>query len=121
MPSSVSPASRDFVRGAEQPVLVEPHAALERAIAQRDVVRLRAGEVLQRGAAALQRHQAQVGLIAAANQHARLGVALAEHAFDEVVRRTNVSITSGRRRPIARMSMSPQVSVAAPQAADDLE
>ena len=38
---------------AKQPVFVQLEAALDRAVAQRDVVRLRAGEVLHRGAAAL--------------------------------------------------------------------
>ncbi len=59
--------------------------ALDGAVAQRDVVRLRAGEVLQRGAEALARHEAQVGLEPAAQQHARLGFAVREDALDEAV------------------------------------
>ena len=46
------------VGGAEQAVLVELQPSVERAVAQRDVVRLRSGEVLQRGAAALGRRRA---------------------------------------------------------------
>ena len=74
-----------------------------------DVVRLRAGEVLHRGAAALGRHEPQVGLVAAAQQHARLGVALAEHALDARVRDEGVHQRLASP-PTARMSMSPQVS-----------
>ena len=82
MPSSVSPATRDVVVDAEEPVFVQLVAALQRPVAQLDVVRLRAGEVLHRRAAALGLDAAQVGLVAAAQPHARLGVALAEHALD---------------------------------------
>ncbi len=81
MSSSVAPAIALVLR-VEQAVLVQLPAAFERAIAQRDVVRLRAGEVLQRGAALVGRDDAQVGLEAAAQQHAGLGVAVAEHALD---------------------------------------
>ena len=49
----------------EQAVLVQLEAEADRAVAQRDVVRLRAGEVLQRGAAAVGGDEAQVGLEAA--------------------------------------------------------
>ena len=48
---------------------------------------LGSGEVLERSAAALRRHEAQVRLVAAANQHARLCLTLPQHAFDEWVRR----------------------------------
>ena len=46
----------------EQAVLVELQAAAHRAVAKRDVVRLRSGEVLQRRPTALARYEAQVGL-----------------------------------------------------------
>ena len=64
--SSLGRAGDRLVVGVEQAVLVQLPAALERAVAQRDVVRLRAGEVLQRGAALLGRDDPQVGLEAAA-------------------------------------------------------
>ena len=119
MPSSVSPATRDVVVHAEEPVFVQLVAALQRPVAQLDVVRLRAGEVLHRRAAALGSHAAQVGLIAAAQLHARLGVALAEHALDaRMGRRTRPSRASVVRRRCERMSMSPHVSQPAAQAAD---
>ena len=87
----------------EQAVLVQLEAARDRAVAQRDVVRLRAGEVLQRGAAALGGDEPQVGLEAAAQQHARLGVAVAEHALDQrVARRSRPSATRRRRSPGCR-------------------
>ena len=72
--------------------------ALNRAVAQRDVVGLGAGEVLHGGAAALARHQPQVGLIAAAQPDARLRVALAEHALDARVGDEHVHQRLGRRR-----------------------
>ena len=98
-----------LVVGVEQAVFVQLPAALERAIAQRDVVRLRAGEVLQRRAALLGRDEAQVGLEAAAKQHAGLGVAVAEHALDQrdSAMKASASVASA---PLARMSRSPQVS-----------
>ena len=78
---------------------------------KRDVVRLRAGEVLQRRAAAFGRHEPQVGLVAAADRarwtssrHVR---ARARRAGTAV----NVVHHARAPAPIARMSMSPQVSV----------
>ena len=82
----------------------------DRAVAQRDVVRLRAGEVLQRGAAALGWHQAQIGLEAAAQQHARLGVAVRRARARPSGWPMNAVHQRRRRRPTARMSRSPQVS-----------
>ena len=52
----------DVVVHAEQAVLVQLEPALDRAIAEGDVVRLRAGEVLLRGAEALPGHEPQIGL-----------------------------------------------------------
>ena len=78
---------RDIVGDAEQPVFVQLEAEADRPIAQRDVVRLRAGEVLQRGAAAVGGDEPQVGLEAAADEDARFRVAVPEHALDQRVRR----------------------------------
>jgi hypothetical protein len=75
MPSSVSPAMRAPVAGVAEGVLVQRVAARQRALPQRDVVRLRSGEVLQGGAARLGRHQPQVGLHLVGQQDAGLGVA----------------------------------------------
>ena len=73
------------VRDAEQAVFVQLEAEADRAVAQRDVVRLGSGEVLQRGAAALGRHEPQVGLEPALEEDARLRLAVAEHALDRRV------------------------------------
>ena len=81
----------------------------QRPIAQRDVVGLRAGEILQGGAAELGWHQAQVGLQARAEQHAGLRLAPPEDARRRAGSEMNVSITAGGA-PTARMSRSPQVS-----------
>ena len=70
---------------AVQPVLVQLQAALDRAVAQDDVVGLGAGEVLQRGAEALARHEPQVRLEAAPEPHARLRLAVREHPLDQLV------------------------------------
>ena len=107
-PASVAPAI-GLVVGVEQAVLVQLPAALERAIAQRDVVRLRAGEVLQGRAALIGRDDAKVGLEAAAQQHAGLGAAIGEHALDHAGSgvKASASVVSA---PLARMSRSPLVS-----------
>ena len=65
-------------------------------------MRLRAGEVLLRGAEALARHEPQVRLESAAQEHARLGVAAAEDALDQAVA-VNASISeAARRRQVCR-------------------
>ena len=69
----------------EQAVLVQLAAAGDGAVAQRDVVGLRSGEVLERRATALAGDQAEVGLVAAAQQDAALRLPLAEHAFGKRV------------------------------------
>ena len=61
-------------------------------------MRLRAGEVLHRRAAALGRHEAQVGLIAAAQADARLGVAAG---------RARARRAGGRRRRPSRAARAP--------------
>ena len=73
------------VRGPEQAVFVQLEAEADRAVAQRDVVGLRSGEVLQRGAAAVGGDEAQIGLEAALEEDARFRVAVAEHALDQTV------------------------------------
>ena len=98
MPSSLSPATRPSSVDAKEPVFVQLESALDRPIAQGDVVGLRAGEVLHRRAAALKRHQPQVGLIAAA-QTAR-------------------SISSRRGRERARPGWATKVSMSRRLAAD---
>ena len=68
---------------AEQGVLAEREAALEGALAQRDVVDLGAGEVLQRGAVAGAGKQADVDLEVVAEGEADLVLALGEELVDE--------------------------------------
>ena len=67
---------------AKQPVLAERVAHLQRALAQRDVVVLGAGEVLHGRAVGLRRQGAHVHLHAAAQLEADLVVALGQH-FDD--------------------------------------
>ena len=69
----------------EQSVLVQFEAEADRAVAQRDVVALGSGEVLHGGAAAVGGDEPEIGLETALQEHARFGLALAEHAFDEAV------------------------------------
>ncbi len=66
----------------EEPVLAQGVALLQRALAQRHVVVLRAGEVLHRGAVGVGRQGAHVDLHAAAQFEADLVVALGQH-FDD--------------------------------------
>ena len=101
---------------SEHPVLVQLEPEADRTIAKRDVVRLRAGEVLQGGAAAFGRHQAQIRLEAAREEHARLRVATPEHALhqrvaDEIVHQRLIG-AGGEEVEIAAGF------AAAPQAAD---
>ena len=63
----------------KQPVLVQRVAHLERALAQRDVVVLGAGEVLHGGAIGFRRQHAHVHLHAAAQLEADLVIALRQH------------------------------------------
>ena len=116
MLSSVSPASRTSSAARNRPYSFRRKPAFERAIAQRDVVRLRAGEVLQRRAAALGGNEPKVHLEAAADEDARLRGAVAEHALDQGKLRERLhdaergGILAGLDG-VARMSRSPQVSV----------
>ena len=70
------------VADAEQTVFVQLQVALNRPVAQDDVVRLGAGEVLHRRAAAFRRNESQVGLVAARQTDAALRVAMAQHSFN---------------------------------------
>ena len=69
----------DALRAAEHAVLVDLQAELLRDAADRDVVRLGAGEVVQCRAVAFLRHDAQVDLHAAFEQHAGARLAGGEH------------------------------------------
>ncbi len=80
------PGDTAVIVGTEQAVFIELEPELHGAVAHADVVRLRAREVLHRGAAALGRNQPQVGLIPASQSNARLRIALAEDALDMRVR-----------------------------------
>ena len=55
------------------------------------------------------RHEPQVGLVAALQPHARLRVAVAEHALDARMRDERRP-SAAASPPTARMSMSPHVS-----------
>ena len=98
MSSSVAPAIAVVVADAEQPVLVQLEPEADGAIAQRDVVRLGAGEILHRGPAARGGDESQIGLEAALHQDARLRVAVAEHPLDEPVRDECVHESTPARR-----------------------
>ena len=74
----------------EEAVLVQLESESKCAVAEGDVVRLGAGEVLHRRAAARGRHEAEIRLLAASQQHTRLGLAPAEHALDKAVGREPV-------------------------------
>ena len=105
---------------AVEPVLVQQELALERDPAQADVVLLRAGEVEERCAPRAGRHDAQVDLHPARDQHRRLRVAVREDALD---RRGADEGGHDRRRVVAA---GDDVDVAdrlaeAPQAARDRE
>ena len=67
---------------AKQAVFVEGEAHLQRALAQRDVVVLGAGEVLHGRAVGFRRQQADVHLHAAAQLEADLVVAFGQHVGD---------------------------------------
>src|SRR5262249_14445876 len=67
-------------------VLIQAEAAAERAVAQRDVVALGPGEVLERRASRRRLHQPQVGLEPVEEQDAGLGLTAAENADDAGLR-----------------------------------
>ena len=90
------------VTHTEEAVLVQLESEPECAVAEGDVVRLGAGEVLHRRAAARGRHEPEIRLLAASQQHARLGLAPAEHALDEAVGREPVHDGGRARRSRAR-------------------
>ncbi len=103
----------------EQAVFVQLEAEIDRAVAQRDVVRLRAGEVLQRRAAAVGGDEAEVGLEAAGKQDARFRLAVAEDALDRGV---VDEIVHQRRRRAGGEEVEVAAGVAAaPEAADRLD
>ena len=86
----------DAIGQPRQAVLVETQPKGDGAVAQGDVVRLRPGEVLQRRAFLVGGHQPQVGLEAGVEQHARLGVAMAQDATHLRQRREGVHDGRGR-------------------------
>ncbi len=82
----------DAFRAAKDAVLVDLEAALLADAAQRDVVRLGAGEVEERRAEARRRHDAQIDLQAAAQADARprraarqnsRGIGVADETLDD--------------------------------------
>ena len=73
----------DIVFQAQQGVLAECEAALDGALAQRDVVHLGAGEVLQRGAVAGARQQPYIDLEIVAQGEADLVLSAREQLVDE--------------------------------------
>ncbi len=81
------PGHERSVVHAKEPVLVQLEPARDGPVAQRDVVRFRAGEVLHRRAAAFFGHEPEIGLNAAPEPHARLRVSLAENPLDQLVHR----------------------------------
>ncbi len=78
--------------------LRDAHAASLGVLAHAHVVALRAGEVLQEVAVALERHDAQVELHAVVGQDRRLRRAVAEHLGDERL----LDQPGGQRRAVAR-------------------
>ena len=108
-----------IVRDPEHSVFVEFEPEADRPIAKRDVVRLGPGEILQCGAATVGGDQTQVCLEAAANQDARLGVAMPEHALD--FRIGHEFVHQRRRRPRRQQIQIPARVAAAAQAADRLD
>ena len=107
-----------LVLDAIEPVLVQLQAAPQGAVAQRDVVRLRPGEVLHRRPQAVAWHQPQVGLESAPEQHAGLRLAVREDAFHQHVAGEAIH---QRRRRAGGEDVDVAAGVAAPaQAADDV-
>jgi hypothetical protein len=82
-------------------------------------VRFRSGEILQGGAAAVGGDQTQICLEAAANQDARLRVAMPEHALD--FRIGHEFVHQRRRRPRREQIQIATGVAAAAQAADRLD
>ena len=117
MSSSLLAGDAAVVGDAEQAVFVQLEAEADGAIAQRDVVRLRAGEVLHRGAAAVGRDQPQIGLEAALQQDARLGVAVRRARARPAGSSMKSSISDGRRAGGEQIEVAAGVAAAA-QAAD---
>ena len=109
----------NLVGDPEQAVLVQLEALADGAVAQRDVVGLRSGEVLQRGAAAVGGDEAQVGLEAALDEDARFRLAVAEHALDQTV--LDEVVHQRRRRAGGEQVEVAAGVAAAPQAADRLD
>src|SRR5207249_3605098 len=98
----------------ENTIFVELHPQADRAIAQRDVVRLRPGEILERGSAAVCGDDAKVGLKCSTQQNARLRFAARQYAFDERIRD---EIVHQRRRRAGREHVEVSAAVAsAPEA-----
>ena len=97
-------AASPGVRLAREPVLVQRQALVVRHAAQLDVVLLAAGEVEQRRAERLRRHQPQVHLQAVGEPHRGLGVAARQHLGHPVVvgERRPSRARARRRRPAGR-------------------
>ena len=103
----------------EEAIFVQGEPAVQRALAQGDVVRFRAREILQRRPACVRRDQPQIGLESLPQQDARLRLALAEHALDQLVAgeaRHDPGGGAGREDVDVAARLG-----AAPQAADDVE
>src|SRR5262249_29827798 len=69
----------------KQSVFVQLESKADRPITEGDGVRLRACEVLKRGASTVGGHDSQVGLKATGKQHARLGCSPSEYSFDQPI------------------------------------
>ncbi len=107
------------VLDAEQAVLVQLESLAYRAIAKLDVVRLAAGEVLQRGATRGWRHQPQIGLQALAETDAALGRPLPEDTLHAPERHEvfhHLGAGTGRQHVEITARLG-----AAPEAADEIE
>ena len=72
-------AGNAFVIGIEQSVFVQLESQLDGALAHADVVRLRSGEVVHRGAPALRFDDAQIDLQIVLHAHGRFRAALRQH------------------------------------------
>ena len=87
-----------FLGGAEETVFVEAQAARDGPLAHDDVVLLAAGEVGEREGILGVAHHAQVGLNAALDYHAGLGVALRADAEDAGLRDEELDDLGGLAR-----------------------
>ena len=94
-----------FLLGLEQAVFVEPQTARDGALPHHYVVFLAAGEVREREGKFFIRHHAQVGLNAAGENHAGLGVALGADAENAGTRDPLLAARlAGERRQMQRLA-----------------